>query len=390
MAVGRHLSGRMFLVVCLSLCLSGCWDYQRIDTRARVIGIGIDPGARAAPFATIRVTFQVPVLGASGSAGSVGPSSGASSTEVHRNVERTGFSLAEIIKQAQVEIDKNLDLTDMRAVIISDRLSVARFHAVLDDLMRDNQIDKLCWVVMSDDSAAGILHVTTKGGAAAEVIGNALDESIKQHGYSHRMRLWELWRSFQQIGVSACVPTIRRISEPGSGHEILQLGGIEVFRGLQPVLRLDRQETLDVNLLMGAVSHMALDIPEGHAVLSFNNVQAHSALDCTLRDGIPRLRARIRVRAMLSGFPAAARRHREVDDLQRIKRLTERYLRSRVVHTLARLQAAGTDVPGFGRRYLMDHPEAEKRVSLYWPALFRRAVADVRVQFSIETRGTLI
>ncbi|WP_456057549.1 Ger(x)C family spore germination protein [Alicyclobacillus dauci] len=50
------------LVLCclLLLFLPGCWDYTKINERAQILGIGVDPSGSSTN--RLRYTFQVPNL----------------------------------------------------------------------------------------------------------------------------------------------------------------------------------------------------------------------------------------------------------------------------------------------------------------------------------------
>ncbi|MCL6593618.1 MAG: hypothetical protein K6T31_06545, partial [Alicyclobacillus sp.] len=185
-------TGCLLLSSILLLTLPGCWDYQRINYRESIIGIGLDPVPNQPN--QLRFIFQSPVFANSGQQGQgtgqpQAPSQ-ASSTSSYRNYTIMAHSLHEAITNAQVQADKQFFLGNLQAIVFNRQVSPEMLRKVISELIRDPTVDNLAFILATDDSASDLMNSGVNS-APSDRIDRLLEESVRQHAHMVRTRLWE-------------------------------------------------------------------------------------------------------------------------------------------------------------------------------------------------------
>ncbi|GMA56109.1 hypothetical protein GCM10025858_06120 [Alicyclobacillus sacchari] len=214
----------MFLVL---LCVTGCGDYQKINERSQIIGVGVDavPGRND----VLAFTLQIPNLekptSQSMNLGTSGRQGGESQPYKNFYVEAT--SLQSALARAQTTYDKSFFLGNMETIVFQSQLSEQAVMRVTEQMMRDESLDKLAVVVASPSSARSVLEANTSS-PPATYIESMWTRSIPQRGFTAPTRLWEFWRDAELIGREPHMPLVETLDDG------VKVGGTLAFQGYLP------------------------------------------------------------------------------------------------------------------------------------------------------------
>ncbi|MCF8563465.1 Ger(x)C family spore germination protein [Alicyclobacillus tolerans] len=369
---------------CSLLFLPGCWDYKAINTRSPVVGLGIDPAQHNPE--KIRVTLQFPIL--SNSAGGQTQGEGSGETSALQDVSVESYSLSEAFRKIQLKMDREVDIAELRAVVLSGQLSDKALDSAIAQLMRTPKINRLAYILMTPDSAQKILATQGTKAVPLDFVENAF--KVRQQGFTMYRELWQYWRDTTQLGVVPVTPIIRTEGTGDGGQKTLAFDGVEVYRNNKPAFALSKEETLYVNFLMGKVRDMSFNIPIGQGVMSLTDLRAKSHVRCIDKGTHLVLVDHVQVSGTLAKIADSSPKPLPPTSVTELQTKVSKYLTQQLTSTLEKLQQQQTDVVGFGRSYLQAHPEEETRLEQQWSSMFQHAKLDIKVNARITSKGMLI
>lgn len=373
------------LVTLSILFLPGCWDYQKINNKALVYGIGIDP-VKGQP-EKLSYTFQIPLLGQSGDesgSSSVGATSGGeSSASSYRNFTVEARGMSDALSQAQLQYSKMFFLNNLQAIVVNDKLTGVQVRSAISELMRSISVDKLAYVFFSPELASQIFEAKTTA-APADTISEFLAISLKSYGLTTRTHLWEFWRDLTGVGVEPQVPLVKTT---GNGLEIYGLMG---FRGTRPTIQLSADDTLYYNCVAESVSHMVIWVKDGQKWFEVGQLHSKRSLSASVKDGKPVLHARIRMRGMLMQDESDGRKELSNAEMEHYQAVAAGQIRQRSTEVFHELQAKKIDLYGFGRFIFIHKPSTEKFIKQKWPDMFAKAKPEFDIKLTLSQKGTLM
>lgn len=378
------------LTVCFILPLTGCWDYESINTRASLIGIGVDPSSNDPE--KVQISIQYPILSQS-SAGEKSSSPVSSTMDDFKNIATEDYSVAEALRRLQLKMDHHIDATQLRSIVVSQKLSPEMMNSVIGQLIRLPKINLLASVFATPETAKDVLATTGTDAAPMEFLDNAM--MSHQQGYMVRKALWEYWRDTTQIGVVPVLPIVRRLHSDHNGADDnlggeLTIGGLSVYQHGKHTFDLGNEQTFYTNLLRDKVQDLAFNAPIKEGIVSLTDVRSHSRLRCRGQGTQIVLVDHVWVRAALAKLADPAPAPLPPSNLTYLESQTSDYLKQQLTSTLTNLQQQDADIIGFGRIYLMRHPEEEQQLSSHWGDMFHHAKIQLQVDVSITNQGTLI
>ncbi|MCL6637378.1 MAG: hypothetical protein K6T26_05470 [Alicyclobacillus sp.] len=441
---------RWVLACGLLITLPGCWDYQRINYRESIIGIGLDPAPDQPN--QLRFTFQSPVFANAGQqgqgAGQPQAPSQASSTSSFRNYTVVARSLHEAITNAQVQADKQFFLGNLQAIVFNRNISPEMLRKVISELIRDPTVDNLAFILATDDSATELMN-SGANAAPSDRIDRLLEESVRQHAHMVRTRLWEVWRDQETSGRAV------RVGMVHAGNE-LSVGGLLALQQAKPILELTPEDVMGYEFAIGKAQEANLTIrmqpapgvaesgaadgggagpaggggsagstsaaeaagggtgeamqsgtsssgtntsessmgqQEGEAAqpsFVIRVVRSESRTGVQMQNGRLILPIRVRVFANLMRDASDGQEEVSMRQLQQYEQLAAQDIRRRILHTLDLCQQSGADIYGYGTRYFARHPEQRIQLAPRWPDLFRDAQPQVQVEVILTLKGSLM
>ncbi|WP_206916245.1 Ger(x)C family spore germination protein [Alicyclobacillus suci] len=384
---------RVVVLCLLLLCLPGCWDYRRINDRAQVLGIGVDPVYGNSK--VLSYTFQVPNLeegggnvspggGGNGGSGSGGEGNrGGAQSPAYRNFTVEAASLHTALAQAQTEYNKGFYLGNLQAIVLNTGLNKIDIQSVIEQLMRSESADKLAQISFSKESAQEILSLPTST-APASVIESTLTVAMPQQGFVPHVRLWEFWRDAELTGLEAHATIVT--SDSGN----LKFDGTELFDRYSPVGEISTADNLYYNLVAHRIRRMPMTIPDGDKSFDIRAMGSTSKISVTMNHGVATLHDHITLTAELISSEDRDTRPVTNQELKKYESVTSRYLKAQSLRVLTELQSKGTDICGFGRWYFLHNPAQEQYIQTRWDDVFKHANTDMDVVVHVKRTGNLI
>ncbi|MCL6487867.1 MAG: spore gernimation protein GerC [Alicyclobacillus mali] len=361
----------------------GCGDYQKINDRSQIIGIGVDPVPDKPDM--LAFTLQVPNLEIatqqSPGLGTGGRQGGEAVPYKNFYVEATSVQSA--VSRAQTMYDKSFFLGNLETVVFQTGLSERDLTRVTEQLMRDETIDKLAYVVATRDSARSVLEARTNAPPATTIEAMWYND-MPQHGYSAPEKLWQFWRDAELIGREPHAPLVEATDDS------IRMDGTELYFGYQPVGWLTPDDTVFYNFLAGQVRAISISIPDGRRTFDVRIVRSRVHLrEVPTKDGMV-LWDDIQVRANLNSTETMAQRPLTNREVERYEDVVERYLHDNCVRVFRALQSVQADAVGFGYRYLIHHPERIYEIRDRWGDEFGHARIHVTVRCRISREGNIL
>lgn len=368
--------------VALVLTLPGCWDYERINYRDQILGIGIEPSNEHPKM--LHFTFQVPLFAGGNSSASVESSSeDRTKSKSFQNYEVDAPDFASAISLAQTQTEKMLYLGNLQTIIFSNRLSGEQVDSVVTELIRDPATDKLGYILETSDSPEKILSTSIRD-IPATFIHSFMDTGVKQYAYTERTHLWEFWRDSVAIGIVPKCALIRI-----EDNQIV-MKGLMALPHFQAKVALIGEEAIGYNAAMGRIDRYYMNVQDGPRAIALGNVRVKSKLQTIYHAGHPILRIQMSVKANLVSDESYGKQSVDLSILHQYERLTSRNLTEQVKKTLQQLQKNHADIYGFGRYALIQDPHREQVLIQHWDEMFASGKPEIQCNVHIRRKGTLV
>ncbi|WP_258110423.1 Ger(x)C family spore germination C-terminal domain-containing protein [Alicyclobacillus sp. SP_1] len=369
----------------LVLTLPGCWDYEKINERAQVIGIAVDPAAGSAD--RFRYTFQIPKFGSGDTsepsqAGS-GPSDAGRSPKF-QNYTTEADGLIDALSKVQLENDKMFYLSDVEIILVPEKLGREAVRTLVAECMRIPALDKEAFFAVTTCPAYEMFQGGDGDKAPADEMEHWLGGTMRQVAYSPRVHLWQFWRDLRTPGIDAHTEVVHKVP---NGYRI---GGMMLYRFGVPKLQIPPSESLYFNMLTIGVNHVGVPIPSKPHSFILGNIATSGRHWTTLKGGQATLHARVEIKGKLDRSPGGREESLTAADLARLQNTASAYFQQQLADTMEQTQRIGSDPYGFGEWLVDDHPELEGLIRVKWPILYEKAKRDIRVRVKITQKGTLV
>lgn len=374
--MNRHRLRRGAAWVALALVVSsgaaGCTQMRSIEADALIVGVGLDPGAKPATVAVLAQWFYhgAPTGSSGGGAGGGGGSGGGTQIE---SLVGQGATVAAAVDQVQAQTDQRVTYAALQLIVVGDSLARSGVDVPLDEFWRSDEVFPETEVAVAKGSAGGLLGIKMPSGTAFSLY-QRLSASGGTATGSIPIPLWDFLARVNSPFLAAWAPLFHPL---GQGYES---AGTAVFRGDRLAGELGVADTATLSWLLKAGGYQDLLVPAGGpagqtVVLRVNSRQLRVAAP-DAQDGTVALDLQTQVRAGF-GLQLAGADPRALE-AEAATQATED-----VQALLARLQAADSDVLGFGERLRERDPAA----AAAWPDGFAAMHIQVRVAVHVGTSG---
>ncbi|WP_169793980.1 Ger(x)C family spore germination protein [Alicyclobacillus acidiphilus] len=368
------------IVLCLLLCLplSGCWDYHRVNDRAQVTGIAVDPDPDNSHH--VIFTLHVPIFSqSSNSSGS--NMSGSGSAKHYKNFTVSCGTLSTALSELQTRNSKEFYLASLQVLILNEHLQDKQIERVVASIMGNMSSDKLAFIFMTPETAAGFLS----GSSIDEPVDDLVNvfSRVRQSGYTVRRRTWEFWRDTTQPGINPTTAMLR------SSPEGFDVGGAVVFEGFQPVCELPMQDVVYYNIILGKLKNMAISFEYNDSDFELLHIKSTSKRFVRQVHGHLQLVLKILLKGDLDVNATNGEIEVSPQDMQLYEKAVETTVEQHTIEVIRACQRNKVDPFGFGLRDMVVHPKDASIISNHWSTLFSSAQIDVRVKAEIGHKGAL-
>ncbi|MFD1673394.1 Ger(x)C family spore germination protein [Alicyclobacillus fodiniaquatilis] len=363
------------IILCLFLCLplTGCWDYERINDRAQVTGIAVDP----VPGNSHQVIFTLHVPIFVQSSDSSDKMSGRS--RHYKNFRVSCSTLSAALSKLQTRNSKEFYLANLQVVILNDHLRDEQIEQIVGSVMGNTSSDKLAYLFMTSEHAGDFLSGPSIN-EPADDLDNVLSR-VRQSGYSVRRRIWEFWRDTTQPGIN---PTTAKLRSSPDGFDV---GGAVVFQGFQPICELPMEETINYNIIMGKMKNISMTFPYKNSDIEVSHLKSYSKRSVQQIHGHVELVDNILLKGDLDVSATNGEIELSPNDMRLYEKVIEMTVKRHVIQLIRACQKKKVDPFGFGLKEMIVHPNDKPIVSDNWPTLFSSALVNVHVKVEIGHKG---
>lgn len=222
-------------ILIVSLCLTGCWNYQEIDDIEIVLGVALDKHGLASDEAysgvqnQYKITYEV-----------VGIKSNDGQLE-SQAIQDTGDTVFRAVRKLIEKNGKRAYLSHIKVLIISKELAKEGITEILDYTMRDAEYRPDVHVLISNKGQAGDIY-TDK--APNTVVSMGLSDALqnqKKIGTFESTTVWNVIEKISKKGYEPAIPLINLNDQ--NGEQTHTIAGTAVFKGAQMVGKLSADET---------------------------------------------------------------------------------------------------------------------------------------------------
>ncbi|MDA8346295.1 MAG: Ger(x)C family spore germination protein [Thermaerobacter sp.] len=358
----------MLLVAGLMPLLAGCGQLRSIDERAMVTGVAIDRGEEPG---TVQVMLQW-YHGGEPAQASTGGGGGGGASVLLANRSAKGTGIADAVAAIQARTDRQFNFGVTEIILVSEDLAREGVAPYLDYLWRKPEFSQLAQIIVVRGKASEMLEAGGPSGTA--------------------FRLYQ-YMSTARAAAAGSVPipfwrflalSYAKVQDPWAPLLTLDKGhfasvGTAVFQGDRMTGALGRSQTAGLSWILHVAGYQDITTaaPGSGAPLSLH-VQSTSVQQSVDQQGIAHLRLVLSTQVQ-EGY----RVNLSMEDLRGLESVAAQTALSDVQSTIRDLQAAGSDVVGFGERLRERSPRATEN----WIASFARLPVAVEVTVHIRAGG---
>lgn len=381
----------MFVLLILSLLLTGCWDRRELNELGITLAIGIDKVEDE-----YQVTAQVVV-----------PSEISSKTSTGRSpvtlFQATGETVYEALRKITKISPRKIYPGHLRTLVLGEDIAEEGIAESLDLLSRDWEFRSDFFVVIAKDMTAGeVLNVTTTiENIPANKMFNTLKTSQASWAATNGFILDELIANLTSDGKEAVLTGILVTGEQKKGSSKqnvesitpparIEYDELAVFKKDKLVGWLTEREARGYNAIVNEVQNTVTVIScseEGKATLEI--IQFDSKIKGNINKGKPVVDVNIKVKGNVGEVECQI----NLNDPQTIVELeknTEKEMEESIKSTIETVQKQyKSDIFGFGNAIHRSNPKEWKKIKEQWDEEFPEMTANVKVDVKLVHTGTV-
>lgn len=372
---------KIFIISILLFTLTGCWNYRELNDYAIVTGMAIDYTDNK---------YEVSLLFSS-----------SKKTEKEQNsiitvYSDTGNSVYEAIKNISLSIPKEIYISHLSTVIISEDLARNGVNPILDYLLREPQSHQNFYIIVSKDSKAkDILSVIAP---MADYPSQNITSNIKiteqLQGRIINANFNKFVSKIIQNGINPVSNSIVLIGDKESGTKKeeqensitgaqTKLDSIGIFKNDKLIDWANTEESIGINMLLGDVKMLYLDLPceNNKTVITTNSYNIKNKVE----------KNKIVVNITTEGMINEVGCDINLQDDKVIMQLQEEAkdkMKEYVYKAIDKAKQLKTDIFGYGNMIYKKYPKYFNSIN-DWNEYFPNLNIIVDIDFQLEEKGAL-
>lgn len=386
-------TGLLLTMLLLPVLLAGCWSRHELNDLGITLGVGIDKKDDQQYVVSAQVVIPEAVAAKKGGSGTAATI-----------LKGSGRTVAEAFRRMTTISPRNVYLSHLRVLVISEEVARDGIQYILDFFKRNRQLRPDFYVVVSKDVRAeqtlSILPRLEK--EPAERIYRSLEISQREWSPTYGVFLDELAASIVTKGKDAVLTGIQILGDAEQGNLIsnteLVTGGTKIKVSTLAVFNKDKligwlseDESKAYNLIVNNVkrTHGWLPCPDGgRGNISLDIVRSKGTMKGSVRDGRPQVEIRIMQEESISEVQCDIDLTKP-ETIYKLEREAERKVTLLVERTIRKLQTEyKTDIFGFGSALRRSNPRYWAKVEDHWAEEFPKLPVTVKVDIKIRRTGT--
>lgn len=398
------------IMVCISLLLTGCWDYQEVDRLASVLAMGIDsiPGSK---IIVITVQITSPEVKGKGTQTTGGGGGGKAYTVMYSE----GKSLSEAIRNLGIQSTRRILLSHCKVVILGKDLAETGIGEIVDDLKRVRESRRTNWILTTDKTAKEILE---KDIALEQVPARGLDlilQNFKTAGRVQPMNCNDFFAGLNEDSHVSFTPlaqlddidkqvtdqlekVVGRPLDSEGKPKTLTIGKTAVFKNLRMVGVLNEDDTRAHRWLVDSPKGTIITLtyaPEaqtngekGEISLDINDGKTTITPQIS-EDGIT-MNISINVKVALHETGTTGVNVLDPKEIEQLQRQAAETMKLELEHTINTAQKElKSDCVGFADNLHNYYPVEWKKIKDNWEDIFPTVDSQISCEVEILSTGTI-
>lgn len=358
---------KIILSLILLLTLTGCWNYNELNDYSIVSGVAIDKSDDE---------YEMSVL-ISNSPKSNSSESNSSESQVVV-FSGKGDSIFSALKQIGLISPSELYFGSFSVLVISEEIAKEGINNAIDFFVRYPNSRKNFYVVLSKDTKAKdtLKIMTPLSSFPSQKITDNVKSTTELQGIISSKNFNDLLSTILSPGTELsinCIEIVGDVKEGSSKENIessepktyTKLGNLGIFKDDKLVDWANRDESLGINIINGAISEMFLDIKYKDGYVVIDSTSFSSNVKVKLKDDTPI------VNIDLSGEARIVEVEGDVDlenskVIEEIQKKVNKKIKKRAEEAIDLAIKNKSDIFGFGKMFYQEYPKYFKKQEKEW------------------------
>lgn len=369
---------KLFISFLLFIITTGCWNYKELNDYALVTGMALDYKNNK---------YEVSLLIANGNK--------QEENKAQITVSSAkGKTIYEALKNISLSNPKEIYISHLSVIVISEDLARKGLDSILDLLIRETQSHQNFYVVIAKDSLAkDILSILDP---LSEYPSQNITSSIKNTEQNQGRITDASFNTFLgkilEKGIEPVANSIILIGDEKEGTSIekqessklknyTKLDNLAIFKEDKLVTWATEKESIGINLLLNNINTFYLNIPcnEKNLVLISNKYKLKNIIE----------KDKITINIKSEGFineNACNIDFNNTKEVKKIEKKAENMMNEYTNLAIAKAKKYKTDIFGFGNQIYHKYPKYYKEIN-DWNEIFPKLEIKINVDYKIKNIG---
>jgi len=362
----------------ISLVVVGCWSRRELEDLAIVAGVALDKAEKPDE---IQLTVQVIKSAQMGSQAAQGGGGG----KAVWNIKKTGNTVFDIIRRFTFESSRKLYFSHNQLIIYSQDLAKEGIEKYNDFFLRDPELRRNAWYLISKDQASKILEAKSELEKVPALEIAELMMVAKATSFVFPVDVQEFTERLMSKTTEPVLPIIEINKEK---HP--ELTGTAVFKNEQMVGELTKEETRGLLWVLGKVQSgiIKVNCPDSQKKISLEITDASSKIIPEIKDNKLQVKVIIKEEANL-GEQACYKDLTQSKNWQSLENRQAQLIRREILAAFAKAQKFNSDFFGFAKAFHKKYPDLWKDIEDKWDQYFPSIELIVDVKAELRATGMI-
>lgn len=381
---------KKIVLILMLFSLTGCWNYRELNQLAIATGFAVD---------LIDNEYEVTILISNSQKKGSNESEDSASAAVYRGKGKTIF---EAIKDCSLSISKQIYVSHIEVLILSEEVAKTKTSEVVDFLFRYPQTRNEFLMVIAQDCKAGdVFDVTTPLETfPSQNISKNLEMTDKLQGYTYTVTFNEFVKQIIEEGKNPVLPTISIVGDIIEGNKdenieqiepntYLKLGMLGAFNGFNLINISNKDQSKGINLINDKITTTLIttEYNDGYIVVELNESKTKKSVE--IIDNKPKIKIEIKSSGSITEITSDAKVDKE-EVIEEIKKNSEEEIKRLVLEGVNYSKEIKSDIFDFGNLiYKKDYKLWDEIKDKWDEELLGETIVEIQVKLDLKTKGSI-
>lgn len=371
---------KLIISLCLLLLMTGCWNYQELNDFAIVTGMAIDYSNNK---------YEVSLLIANGKKKEEKDAQITISTQ-------TGSTIYDAIENISLATPKELYISHLSVVVISEELAKKGLNPTLDFLLREPQSQQNFYLILAkDNKAKDMLSILAPlSDYPSQNITASIKVTEQLQGKIANASFNKFVGKIIEKGINPVANSLILVGNENDGTKqedqensvvsaYTKLDTLGIFKGDRLMGWATKDESIGINMLLGDVDTLYLTLPcqKDKIVVSSTNYKIKNNIN----------KDKVTVTLKATGMINEVGCSIDLEDPKTIKiyeKKAAKKMKDYAEKAIKKAKNLKTDIFGYGYQIYHKYPKYFKTID-DWDKTFSHLEINIQTEFKLNTKGIL-